>query len=171
MGAAMQTKKLVLIALYSAIALTLFVVEAMIPIPVPVPGVKLGLSNIVTLVALLFLNKRAAGMILFIRITLGALLVGVPSMLLFSGTGGIFAFVVMVIALKITSREQIWVVSILGALAHNAGQLLMAAWYLQTTAIFAYAPVLVISAIVSGVFTGLVAKNLLRYETILSWEK
>ena len=167
----MQTKKLVLISLYAAIALTLFVVEAMIPVPVPVPGVKLGLSNIVTLAALLFLNKRAAGLILFVRITLGALLIGAPSMLLFSGTGGIFAFLVMIIALKITSREQIWVVSVLGALAHNAGQLLMAAWYLQTTAIFAYAPVLVISAVVTGVFTGLVARNLLRYEAILTWKE
>jgi len=167
----MQTKKLVLISLYAAIALTLFVVEAMIPVPVPVPGVKLGLSNIVTLAALLFLNKRAAGLILFVRITLGALLIGAPSMLLFSGTGGIFAFLVMIIALKITSREQIWVVSVLGALAHNAGQLLMAAWYLQTTAIFAYAPVLVISAVITGVFTGLVARNLLRYEAILTWKE
>ena len=167
----MQTKKLVLISLYAAIALTLFVVEAMIPVPVPVPGVKLGLSNIVTLTALLFLNKRAAGLILFVRITLGALLIGAPSMLLFSGTGGIFAFLIMIMALKITSREQIWVVSVLGALAHNAGQLLMAAWYLQTTAIFAYAPVLVISAIVTGVFTGLVARNLLRYEAILTWKE
>jgi heptaprenyl diphosphate synthase len=167
----MQTKKMVLISLYATIALTIFVVEAMIPVPVPVPGVKLGLSNIVTLVALLFLSRSAAGMILFVRIMLGALLIGAPSMLLFSGTGGVFAFVVMVLALKITSREQIWVVSVLGALAHNAGQLLMAAWYLRTTAIFAYAPVLVISAIVTGVFTGLVARYLLRYESILTWKQ
>lgn len=166
----MQTKKLVLISLYATIALTLFVVEAMIPIPVPVPGVKLGLSNIVTLAALLFLGRRAAGMILFVRIMLGALLVGAPSMLLFSGTGGAFAFVIMIIALKITSREQIWVVSILGALAHNTGQLLMAAWYLKTTAIFAYAPILLISAVVTGVFTGLVAQHLLRYESILTFK-
>ena len=167
----MQTRKLTLISVYTTIALTLFVVEAQIPVPVPIPGVKLGLSNIVTLVALLFLDKRSAGMILGVRITLGAFMIGAPSTLLFSGMGGLFAFFVMVITLKLLGRSQIWVVSILGALAHNAGQLLMAAWVLRTMAIFAYSPTLILSGIVAGCFTGVAARHMLRYEPWLSLKR
>ena len=167
----MQTKKLVLIALYTTIALTLFVVEAQIPLPVPIPGVKLGLSNIVTLAALLFLGKGAAGMILAARITLGALLIGAPSTLLFSAVGGLFAFLIMIAAYKFVGRKQIWAVSILGALAHNAGQLIIAAWLFRTMAIFAYSPILILSAILTGCLTGLAAQHLLRYERWLSVEK
>jgi len=122
----MQTRRLPLLALYTVIALVIFVAEAQIPLPVPLPGVKLGLANIVTLAALYFLGRREAGLILTARILLGAFLTGVPSMLLFSASGGLFAFLVMALAQKLLPREQIWVVSALGAIAHNTGQLLAA---------------------------------------------
>ena len=164
----MKTRRLTLLALYTTIALTLFVIEAQIPLPVPIPGVKLGLSNIVILAALLFLGRREAGLILTARILLGALLIGVPSMVLFSAAGGLLAFLVMAPLVKLFPTSQIWVVSIFGALAHNAGQLLMAVAYLQNTAVLFFAPVLLISAIITGCFTGLAARQLLRYETWLT---
>jgi len=160
----MKTRRLTLLALYTTIALTLFVIEAQIPLPVPIPGVKLGLSNIVILAALLFLGRREAGLILTARILLGALLIGVPSMILFSAAGGFLAFLVMAPLVKLLPRSQIWVVSIFGALAHNAGQLLMAVLYLQNTAVLFFAPILLISAIITGCFTGLLARELCRYE-------
>ena len=159
-----STKRLTRLALYTAIALAIFVAEAQIPVPVPVPGVKLGLANIVTLAALYFYGPRDAGLILTVRIVLGAFLIGAPSMLLFSAVGGLFAFLVMALAVRFLPRDQIWAVSALGALAHNIGQLLMAAFYLRTSAIWVFAPVLVISAVITGCFTGLAARQLLRYE-------
>jgi len=151
-----------LLALCTTIALALFVVEAHIPLPAP--GVKLGLSNIVTLAALYFFGWREAGLILTARILLGALLIGAPSTLIFSAAGGLSAFLVMASAKNILPRNQIWAVSALGALAHNAGQLLMAVVYLRDTALLLFAPALIISAVITGCFTGLVARQLLRYE-------
>ena len=163
----MSTRRLTRLALYTTIALAIFVIEAQIPLPVPVPGVKLGLSNIVTLAALYFLGRREAGLILAARILLGAFLIGRPSVLLFSGIGGLFALIVMALAMKALPRNQIWAVSILGALAHNAGQLLMAAFLMRTFAVFAFGPALILSAILTGCFTGLAARFLLRYENWL----
>ncbi|MCL2568622.1 MAG: Gx transporter family protein [Oscillospiraceae bacterium] len=164
----MPIRRLTLLALYTTIALTLFVAEAQIPVPVPIPGVKLGLSNIVTLAALLFLGRKEAGLILTARILLGALLIGVPSMILFSAAGGLLAFLVMAPAVKLLPRAQIWVVGILGAIAHNTGQLLMAVVYLRTTTVLLFAPMLLLSAIITGCITGLAAKQLLRYESWLA---
>lgn len=165
----MHPKKLSLISLYTAIALCLFVVEMQIPLPIAFPGVKLGLSNVVTLIALLFLDRKSAAWILFIRILLAAVLIGIPSTLLFSFVGGLFAFFVMILALKFLDTSHIWVVSILGALAHNAGQVVAASIYLQTTSLLVFIPILIIAAIVSGCFTGLIAKYLLPYGQWLSF--
>jgi len=154
--------------MYTAMALTIFVVEAQIPVPIPVPGVKLGLANVITLIALLFLGRREAGIILAVRITLGSFFVGGLSTWLFSAAGGVFAFLIMALALRFVPREQIWAVSILGALAHNTGQLVMAVFYMGTTAVLAFAPVLVISAVFTGAFIGITARFLLRYERWLT---
>ena len=160
----MGTRRLTHLALYTAIALTVFVIEAQIPVPVPVPGVKWGLSNVVTLAALLFLGRRSAGLILASRIMLGALVLGRPSALLFSAVGGLLAYLVMASCIRLLPRRHIWVVSILGALAHNTGQLFAAAVYLRSATVLAFAPTLVISATVAGCQTGLIALRLLRYE-------
>jgi len=158
----MQIRRLPLLALYTTIALAISVIEAQIPLLSP--GVKLGLSNIVTLAALLFFGRREAGLILTARILLSAFLLGRASMLLFSAAGGLSAFLVMALALKALPRKQIWVVSILGAIAHNTGQLLVAVFYLQDTIFLFLVPTLLISAILTGCFTGLAARWLLRYE-------
>ena len=160
----MGTRRLTHLALYTAIALTVFVIEAQIPVPVPVPGVKWGLSNVVTLAALLFLGRRDTGLILASRIILGALVLGRPSALLFSAAGGLLAYLTMAFCIRLLPRSQIWVVSILGAMAHNTGQLFAAAIYLRSATVFAFAPTLIISAIVTGCLTGLIALRLLRYE-------
>ena len=86
-----KTRKLALMALLTAIALTIFVVEAQIPAPVPVPGVKLGLANIVTLITMKLLGKKEAGAVLLVRVLMGAMFAGSPSTLLFSAAGGALA--------------------------------------------------------------------------------
>ena len=76
-----KTKRLAFMALLTAMALTIFVIEAQIPAPVPIPGVKLGLSNIITLTAMLLLGKKEAGIVLLLRIIMGAMFTGSPAAL------------------------------------------------------------------------------------------
>ena len=157
-----KTKKLVLMSLLTAAALTIFVIENQIPVPVPIPGVKLGLANIITLVAMLLLGKNEAGAILLVRVLMGAMFAGSPSTLLFSAAGGLFAWLVMCLTIGLFSEKQLWIVSALAGLAHNAGQLLACALVVKTPGVLAYAPVLAVSGVITGVFTGFAAMYLFR---------
>ena len=157
-----KTKKLAMMALLTAIALTVFVIENQIPAPVPIPGVKLGLANIVTLVAMVLLGRRDAGAVLLVRILMGAMFAGSPSTLLFSAAGGALAYAVMCLTVGIFPEKLLWVVSALAGLAHNAGQLLACVLVVKTPGVLAYAPILAVSGILTGIFTGLAAMVLLR---------
>ena len=157
-----KTKKLALMALLTAIALTIFVVENQLPAPVPIPGVKLGLANIITLVTMLLLGKKEAGAVLLVRVLMGAMFAGSPSTLLFSAAGGALAWLVMCLTVGLFCEKQLWIVSALAGLAHNAGQLLTCALVVKTPGVFAYAPILAVSGVITGVFTGLAAMYLIR---------
>lgn len=157
-----KTRKLALMALMSTIALIIFVVEAQIPAPVPVPGVKLGLANIITLVAMVILGRKEAGAVLFVRIFLGSLFAGSPSTLIYSAAGGLTAYLVMCLLISSMKDERLWLLSALSAIGHNAGQLGACAVILKTPSIFVYAPVLAISGVITGVFTGLAAMYLIK---------
>ena len=156
-----KTKKLALMALLTAIALTIFVVENQLPAPVPIPGVKLGLANIITLVTMLLLGKKEAGAVLLVRVLMGAMFAGSPSTLLFSAAGGALAWLVMCLTVGLFGEKQLWIVSALAGLAHNAGQLLTCALVVKTPGVFAYAPILAVSGVITGVFTGLAAMYLI----------
>jgi heptaprenyl diphosphate synthase len=157
-----KTKKLSLMAMLTAASLIVFVIEAQIPAPVPVPGVKLGLANVITLIAMLLLGRREAGLILAVRIVMGSVFAGGVSAFLFSISGGVLAYAVMCITVTRFPRKMLWVVSALAAVAHNLGQLLAAIAVTKTAALMVYAPVLLASGIITGVFTGLVAMYLVR---------
>ena len=157
-----KTKKLSLMAMLTAASLIVFVIEAQIPAPVPVPGVKLGLANVITLIAMLLLGSREAGLILAVRIVMGSVFAGGVSAFLFSISGGVHAYAVMCITVTRFPRKMLWVVSALAAVAHNLGQLLAAIAVTKTAALMVYAPVLLASGIITGVFTGLVAMYLVR---------
>lgn len=122
------TKRLAVLAMFTAIALTIFVAEAQIPPVVPIPGVKLGLANIVTLIAMALLGRRQAGEILLVRIVLGSVFTGGVSAMLFSIAGGVLAYLVMCLTIRRLPERLLWVVSVLAAFGHNAGQLLVADW-------------------------------------------
>ena len=109
-----KTRKLALMALFVAIALTIFMIESQLPPIAPIPGVKLGLANVVTLTV-----KRFA-------------------------------------------ENQLWIVSALAGMAHNAGQLLACVLVVQTPGVFAYAPILAASGVITGCFTGFAAMYLMR---------
>ena len=158
----MKTKKLTLLALLSAIALTIFLVEAQIPALVPIPGVKLGLANIVTVFTVFVLGPREGAAVLFVRIFLGAVFAGNFSTIFYSAAGGVCAIGVTILLRKILNRKQLWVAGCLGAVAHSIGQMAMAVLLTGTPSLAVYLPVMIAISIVTGLFTGLCAQFLVN---------
>lgn len=156
------SKRIALIAVLAAVALTIFVAESQIPPILPIPGVKLGLANIVTLVAMVILGRRDAFAVLAVRLVLGSVFTGSVSAFMFSAAGGIFAYVIMALLVGIFPEKLLWVVSVLAALAHNAGQMLVAIFVTGTPSIMIYILILAASGIVTGVFTGIASLFLIR---------
>lgn len=156
----MKLKQLTTNAVLTAIALTIFMIEAQIPALIPVPGVKLGLANIVTVFALFAFTPRDAFMILFVRVFLGSVFSGQISTLLYSLGGGIMCFGSLLAIRRIISIEQLWIASVVGAIFHNIGQMIVAIIVTGTPGIIVYLPILMVSGILAGVFTGLCAQFL-----------
>ena len=158
----MKTKQLLTLALLTAVSLVLFVVEAQIPAPVPVPGVKLGLSNIVIVCVLFLCGRRHALAVLLVKSVLGALLTGQLGALPYSLAGGLLSLGVMSLLRPVLPDRQLWVASVLGAMLHNLGQLLTAMAITQTPGLVAYLPVLLLSGMLTGLFTGIAAQALTK---------
>lgn len=158
----MGAKRIATDALLSGIALSVFIIELQIPAPVPIPGVKLGLANIVTLFALSWFSPWDAAMILFVRIFLGCLFTGRMISFWYSLAGGVLCLCVMIPLVKRLPAGKIWICSIAGAIAHNVGQIFVAVIVTRTPAVFAYLPVLVLTGAVTGLFTGMCAYFLIR---------
>ena len=189
-----SVRKLTIMAILSAIALIIFIIEAQIPIPFPVPGVKLGLANTITLVALFInyhaplswdfisrnsskeknndppvLNNFDVFLILICRIFLGAFFTGRIITFVFSISGGLLAFFAMIIIKRFVNNKQIWVCGVIGAVFHNIGQLSAAIFMTGSPAIIVYLPILIIFGTFTGVITGLVAQfTLLRVRKDMS---
>jgi heptaprenyl diphosphate synthase len=158
----LQVRKLTTTALLSAIALTIFMVEAQIPAPVPVPGIKLGLANIVTVYTVYALGAREGAAVLFVRILLGAVFSGNFSTVFYSAGGGLLAILTTIGLKKLLRQNQIWICSCLGAIAHSIGQMAVAVWITGTPSLLIYLPVLILCSILTGSFTGLCAQLLLK---------
>ena len=158
----MKTRKMTLLACLSAIALTIFMVEAQIPALVPIPGIKLGLSNIITVFAVFALGPKDAASILFVRIFLGAVFAGNFSTILYSAAGGACAICVTIGLRKILGKKQLWIAGVLGAIAHSIGQMAMAITLTATPGLAVYLPVMIAVSILTGTFTGLCAQFLVN---------
>ena len=137
-GGVLKTRKLTLLALLTAIALTIFMVEAQIPALVPIPGIKLGLANIVTVFA------------------------GNFSTIFYSTAGGALAIAVTIGLRKILTKKQLWVAGALGAMAHSVGQMAAAILISGTPGQIVYLPVMIAISIITGLFTGSCAQILLN---------
>lgn len=159
----MKTRDLTLMSMLTAVGLIIFVVEAQIPVPVAIPGVKLGLSNVVTLFALWTLSRRAAATVLILRVVLGNFVVGNLMMLLYSLSGGLLCLLVMALMKSLFSEKQIFILSMFGAMAHNIGQLAVAVFVMGTSSILLYAPVLLLSGLITGFFTGQCAQAVILH--------
>lgn len=153
----MNVKKMTILAMFTTIALTIFIIESALPALAPIPGIKLGLANIVTLVVLLLFGWKEAFLVLFMRIFLSSLFTGQIVYLMYSMMGGFFCYIAMVLLNGIFQGHFIFLTSIFGAIFHNIGQIIAAYLLLWNGAILVYIPILIISAIVTGLFTGLCA--------------
>lgn len=158
----MKLRRLTQAALLTAVALIIFMVEARIGPLVPIPGVKLGLANIVTVFAVFAMGPREACLILSVRIFLGAVLSGRFSTVFYSAAGGALAIVTTIALRRILTRDQIWVAGCLGAVAHAVGQMAMAVVLSGTWSVLIYLPIMIVCAVVTGLFTGLCAQLLLK---------
>ena len=158
----MKTRKVTLLALLTAIALTIFMVEAQIPALVPIPGIKLGLSNIVTVFAVFALGPKDACLVLAARIFLGAVFAGNFSTIFYSAAGGALAIAVIIGLRRILTKKQLWVAGALGAVAHSIGQMAMAVVLTLTPGLLVYLPAMIAVSIVTGTFTGLCAQFLVN---------
>ena len=158
----MKIRKITRLALLSAIALTIFMLEAQIPPVVPIPGVKLGLANIVTVFVVFTMGPKEGCLVLFTRIFLGAVFAGNFSTIFYSAAGGALAILVTILLRKVLKENQLWVAGCLGAIAHSVGQMVMAILLTRTPALIVYLPVMIIISIVTGLFTGLAAQLLIN---------
>ncbi len=163
------------IALFVAIGLILHLLEALLPLLTPVPGAKMGLANIVTLMALVLYGAKGGGQVVMLRIFLGSFLTGtfltVPFYL--SLSGGILAFLTMAITISYgKDRFSMIGVSIIGAIFHNIGQIAAAALLVGNLGIFYYLPYLTLLALPTGFMVGIIAKYVLGvFGRVKPWGK
>ena len=157
-----MSRKVAFYGIFAALAVLMGYVEAMVPSPVPIPGVKLGLANVIVLIALYFMGTGAAIGVNVIRVIISALLFNGFSGFLFSIAGAALSMLVMYLAKKVRSSSVIGV-SVLGGVVHNIGQIAVAAVVLQTPGLMYYLPTLLISGIVTGIVIGIVAKYCLSH--------
>ncbi len=159
----MSIRKLTTLALYTTLALIIFAVESTIPPLVPIPGIKLGLANIITLVILRTYSPKDTLFVLITRILLSTLLFGQAISLLYSLAGGLFCFGAMWLVNKLLQKHYLYLTSVVGAIFHNLGQLLVAYLLTEVPGVLGYLPFLLLSAIATGLFTGLCAHFSLKY--------
>lgn len=157
-----QIKKLSLLSLLTAAAMILSYVEAVLP-PVfaSVPGIKMGLPNIIVIFVLYRMGAVSAIAVSFIRIFLTALLFGNPLSLIYSLAGAVFSLAGMMILKKADFLSAIGV-SVAGGVFHNLGQILMAMLLLETAAIGYYMIVLAVTGTIAGIFVGLCGAFLMQ---------
>ena len=155
-----KTKRLVLLAMLTAVAMILSYVESLLP-SVGIPGVIMGLANIAVIFALFRFGWKEAAALSLVRVVLVSLLFGSVGAMLYSLAGAVLSLAVMALLCRIDRFSTVGI-SVAGGVAHNAGQILMAMLILQTKQLLGYLPVLAVSGIAGGVLTGLAAALLIR---------
>ncbi len=158
----MDYKKIPYYGLFAALAILMGYVEMLIPVPVPIPGVKLGLANVIIIIMMYFMDTKSAFFVSLIRVVLSGLLFAGFAGLLYSLSGAMLSFAAMAL-LKKTGKFSIVGVSIAGGVFHNVGQIIVAALAVENVKMAYYLPFLLLSGVVTGMLIGIVAKTALGY--------
>ena len=160
----MKTRKIAYLGVFLALALILSYVESLLPFYFGIPGVKLGLTNLIVVVMLYCTGTKEAFGVSVARILLAGFLFGNLFSILYSLAGGVLSFIVMCL-LKKTGRFHVISVSVTGGISHNLGQLIAAAFVVETYDIFYYMPFLLIAGVATGFVIGMLAQEfILRFE-------
>ena len=146
------------LALLTALALIIFVVELQIPSLTPIPGIKLGLANIITVFAVYRYRAGEAALVLLARIILGSIFSGNMMAIMYSLAGGAVCLAGMLLLKRVIPQKHMWLCSVFGAVLHNAGQVAVACAVTGTVWIVGYLPVLTLSGCIAGAFTGFCAQ-------------
>lgn len=156
-----MAKKTANMGMLVALAFIFSYIESLIPISVGIPGIKLGLANMVVIVTLYLMGAGSAFMLSLVRIVLTGFTFGNLAMMMYSLAGGMLSLLVMVIARK-TKLFSVTGVSVLGAVFHNVGQIIVAALVVENSSLFYYLPVLLVSGVVFGIIIGVVGSVLIK---------
>lgn len=153
--------KVAYFGVFTAFALIMGYIESMIPFYFGIPGVKLGLTNIVIVIALYVMGVKEAFLLNAARIVLVGFLFGSLYSIIYSLAGGMLSLLVMVL-LKKTGRFSVGGVSIAGGISHNIGQILVAVFVVETASIAYYLPVLLIAGTITGFLIGIICSEILK---------
>lgn len=166
-----SVKKIAIIAIFITLALVLSYVDSLIPLAIMVPGIKIGLANIVIILSLYMIGEKETILISTIRVILSSLLFGTMLTFAYSIAGAILSFIIMVILKKKTTLAMM-TISIIGAVSHNIGQIIMAVIIMSTKEIIYYLPILMITGVISGTIIGILSSLLIQFtkkNEILKW--
>jgi len=153
-----RVKRLTELAVLTAVALIIFVVELQIPNPFPIPGIKLGLANIITVYAVYHYRAREVAALVAVRLLLGSVLTGNLSALIYSASGAFLCLAGMLLLKRVIDEDHLWMASVFGAVLHNTGQMAVALLMLRTPSLLIYYPFLLVSGCLAGAFTGICAQ-------------
>ncbi|WP_075722011.1 Gx transporter family protein [Roseburia sp. 499] len=156
-----MTKKVAYMGMLVALAFIFSYIESLIPITVGIPGIKLGLANMVIIVTLFTMGTGPAFVLSLVRIVLTGFTFGNLAMMMYSLGGGMLSLLIMVIARKL-KLFSVTGVSVLGAVFHNIGQILVAAIVVENSSLFYYLPVLLVSGVFFGGVIGMVGAILIK---------
>lgn len=155
-----SVERLTQVATLAAVGLVLSYVESMVPLPTALPGVKLGLSNVAVLVCLCTVDARAAALVAVVKVLAAGFLFGSPMMIAYSAAGTLLAFLSMLLMERVLDAGEV-ATSMVAAIMHNAGQVLVATLVLSAPAVLLSLPVLAAAACATGALTGMVARGVL----------
>lgn len=159
-----KTTKMIFISLIVAQALVLHVIEGMIPVPIGIPGAKLGLANIFTIISLYILGFRSTVVVVVMRVALATMFGGTLSSFLFSLSGGLMSLLSMAM-IKNLLKDKVSIIGVsgAGAVSHNIGQLLVASYIVRNWTVMMYLPVLTFIGIGTGIFIGITANYIIGH--------
>ena len=156
-----QARRVAVCGMLLALMLVLGFVESQLPVAAGIPGVKLGLSNGVLIFAVYMLNVPAAYLLMVLKVLLSGALFGNPSAMMYAFAGGFLSLTVMVLLSRVKGVSPV-VVSVVGGLCHNVGQVMLAMIILNTPKLVYYMAVLMVVGMVTGLATGLAANGIIK---------
>lgn len=153
--------RVVSFGVFVALALIFSYIETLVTLPLVIPGVKLGLANLIVIIALVKTNIREAYILAVVRVVLAGFIFGSMFSILYSLAGGLLSLTVMIL-LRQSHRFEIVGISIAGGVFHNVGQMLAAALLIENYNVLYYLPVILISGMLTGLLIGIAAQEMLK---------